>query len=141
LHHNITKRLYYGLTKGNGYAGRHLMRRSEKRKYKRLPIKLGLSCCKVGSAAGKLYTGSTVNVSPGGLYFETAADAFQPGNLVEIKLSIPPTAGLLEYGGRISALARVLRANSICDSHTDSKLSSDRYGVALELCRPPKLCT
>ncbi len=117
------------------------MRRSEKRKYRRLPIKLDLSCRKVGSAAGKLYIGSTVNVSPGGLYFETAAGTFKPGSLLEIKLSIPPTAGLLEFGGRISALARVLRANSICDSHTDSNLSPDRYGVALEFCRPPKLCT
>jgi hypothetical protein len=117
------------------------MRRSEKRKYKRLPIKLDLSCRKAGSAAGKLYTGSTVNVSPGGLYFETAADTFKPGSLLEIKLSIPPTAGLLEFGGRISTLARVLRANNICDSHKDSNLSPDRYGVALEFCRPPKLCT
>jgi hypothetical protein len=56
-------------------------------------------------------------------------------------LSIPPTAGLLESGGRISARARVLRANSICDSHTDSNLSPDRYGVALQFCQPPKLCT
>jgi len=117
------------------------MRRSEKRKYKRLPIKLDLSCRKVGSIAGKFYTGCTVNVSPGGLYFETAAGTFKPGSLVEIKLSIPPTVGLLAFGGRISALARVLRANSVCGSHTDSNLSPDRYGVALEFCRPPKLCT
>ena len=117
------------------------MRRSEKRKYRRLPIKLDLSCRKVGLAGDKLYTGCTVNVSPGGLYFETAAGTFKPGNLVEIKLSIPPTAGLLEFGGRISALARVLRANSICDSHVDSNLSPDRYGVALEFCQSPKLCT
>jgi len=117
------------------------MRRSEKRKYKRLPIKLDLSCRKVGSIADKFYAGCTVNVSPGGLYFETAAGTFKPGNLVEIKLSIPPTVGLLEFGGRISALARVLRANSICDSYRDSNLSPDRYGVALEFCRPPKLCT
>ena len=117
------------------------MRRSEKRKYKRLPIKLDLSCRKVGSTGDKFYTGCTVNVSPGGLYFETAADTLKPGNLLEIKLSIPPTVGLLEFGGRISTLARVLRANSICDSHTDSNLSPDRYGVALEFCQAPKLCT
>jgi hypothetical protein len=117
------------------------MRRSEKRRYKRLPIKLDLSCRKVGSAEDKLYTGSTVNVSPGGLYFETAAGTFKAGNLLEIKLSIPPTAGLLEFGGKISAFARVLRANNIWDSQTDSFLSPDRYGVALEFCRSPKLCT
>jgi hypothetical protein len=132
-----------GLEKGtaNGYAGRRVMRRSEKRNYKRLPIKLDLSCRKIDSAADKFYTGCTINVSPGGLYFETATDTFKPDNLVEIKLSIPPTAGLLEFGGRFSAIARILRADSICDSKIDSDLSPDRYGVALEFCRPPKLCT
>jgi len=117
------------------------MRRSEKRKFKRLPIKLDLSCRKLGSAEDKLYIGSTVNVSPGGLYFETAASAFKPGNLLEIKLSIPPKAGILEFGGKISAFARVLRANNILDSQRDSNLSAERYGVALEFCRSPKLCT
>lgn len=116
------------------------MRWSEKRNYKRLPIKLDLSCRKVGSTVGELYAGCTVNVSSGGLYFETAADKFKPGNVVEIKLSIPPTAGLLEFGGRISSLARVLRTNNISDSYKDSNLSHGRYGVALEFCRPPKLC-
>lgn len=114
---------------------------TEKRKYKRLPVVLDLSCRKVGSAAELLHTGRTVNVSPGGLYFETATEMFELGNLLRVELSIPPTTGLLEFGGRISGLARVFRTCSICNSCTSANSRSGRYGVALEFCRSPKLCT
>ena len=107
------------------------MNSPEKRKFRRLPITLGLSCRKVGSAAEKLHKGCTVNVSPGGLYFETVDGAFETGNLLKVELTIQPTAGLLEFGGRISGFGRVLRTCS----------HSGKYGVALEFCRSPKLCT
>jgi hypothetical protein len=119
---------------------------SEKRKYQRLPIILDLSCCKVGSAAEKWHSGRTMNVSPGGLYFQTDSGAFEPGSLLNVELSIPPTTGLLEYGGRISGFARVLRADDV--SPTEDRparlrrggLSSARYGVAAEFCHSLKLC-
>jgi len=119
---------------------------SEKRKYQRLPIGLDLSCRKIGSAQEKCHTGRTINASPGGLYFQTPTGEFKPGNLLNVELSIPPTTGLLEYGGRISGLARVLRADDI--SPTEDKparlrrggLSSARYGIAAEFCHPLKLC-
>jgi hypothetical protein len=87
-----------------------------------------------------------MNVSPGGLYFQTDSGAFEPGGLVNVELSIPPTTGLLEYGGRISGFARVLRADDV--SPTEDRparlrrggLSSARYGVAAEFCQPLKLC-
>lgn len=115
------------------------MSRPEKRSYNRMPITLDLLCRKVGSPDEKLYTGSTVNISPGGLFFETMIDAFKPGNLIKVELSIPPTAGLLEFGGRISGLGRVLRIHDIGDSCQDADLRSDRYGVAVEFCQPLKL--
>jgi len=108
------------------------MNSSEKRKFKRLPIMLDLSCRKVGTETEELYKGYTVNVSPGGVYFETTEDSFEAGNLLKVELSIPPTVGLLELGGRISGFGRVLR--------TDVEMQSDKYGVAMEFCRSPKLC-
>lgn len=115
------------------------MNTSEKRKYKRVGTKLGISCHEVGSASEQPYTGRTVNICPGGLYFETAADTFKPGNLsrgslFKVELSIPPTKGLLEFGGKISGFAKVLRACSLHDP-----MSADKYGVALEFCQSPKL--
>ncbi len=112
---------------------------SEKRKFRRLGAKFDLSCSRVGSPAEEFQSGHTLNVSPGGLYFETTAEAFEPGNLLKVELSIPPKSGLLEFGGRISGFARVLRTNTICDSSPDVNLSSGGQGVALEFCRSPKL--
>ena len=114
------------------------MGESDKRKYKRLPIKLDLSYRKVDSTAKKSHAGCTVNVSPGGLYFETAADVFKLGSLLKVELSIPPTSGLLEFGGSISGLGKVLRAHTISGSYTDTELPSVRSGVALEFCQPLK---
>ena len=112
---------------------------SDKRKYKRLPIELDLSYRKADSTAKKFHAGCTVNVSPGGLYFETAADVFKLGSLLKVELSIPPTSGLLEFGGSISGLGKVLRTHTISGSHTDTELPSVRSGVALEFCQPLKL--
>ncbi len=113
----------------------------EKRKFNRVPVALGLSCRKVDAPSAQLYKGRTVNVSPGGIYFETGAAVFERGNLLKVMLSIPPATGLLEFGGEISGFARVLRTCSICDSRTDTNLHSDRYGVALEFSQSPKFYT
>jgi hypothetical protein len=119
-------------------AWKQIMRGTEKRKYKRLAVKLDLSCRRITRPADKTYTGQTVNVSPGGLYFQTPAKGFKPGNLLKVELEIPATTGLLEIGGRISGFAKVLRSN---DARTDADLATGRHGVAAEFCRSPKLCT
>ncbi len=111
----------------------------EKRRHRRLAIKLYLSCRKVGVPAQKLHAGCTVNVGAGGLFFETTDAEFERGDLAEVRLSVPPTAGLLELGGTMCALGRVLRAGNISNPHTGSQSSLVR-GVALEFSRPPKLC-
>ena len=113
----------------------------ERRKYQRLGVKLDLSCRKVGSMAEQSHAGYTVNVSPGGLYFETGTDTLRPGNLLKVELSVPPTSGLLEFGGKVGGFARVLRTENICHSPTGTNLSSRAHGVALQFCRPPQLCT
>lgn len=117
------------------------MAKPERRRHRRLPIKIPLSCSRVGSTAEKARKGVTVNVSPGGLYFQTLTATFKRDSLVRVELSIPPTTGVLELGGTISSFAKVLRTHKIQDSHTGTGLSSSKYGVALEFCQPPKLST
>jgi hypothetical protein len=112
---------------------------SDKRKCKRLPIKLDLTYQQADSTKKKSCVGWTMNVSPGGLYFETADDVFKPGSLLKVELSIPPTSGLLEFGGSMSGLGKVLRVHTISGSHTETEMPSVRSGVALEFCRPLKL--
>jgi len=116
------------------------MEGAERREYRRLGEKFDISCREVGSTTEQSHTGCTVNVSPGGLYFETKSATFKPGCLVEVELSIPPRRGLLEFGGRISGFARVLRTDNICDSAGGKNLSSEIFGVAVQFCRSPKLC-
>ena len=111
---------------------------SEKRKFKRLPLKLHLSCHRVDSSPQVLHTGRTVNVGPGGIYFETQHKLFEPGHLIKIDLSIPPTAGLLDFCGRISGFAKVLRTHHLADNSADSA-SQGCHGVAVEFCHPPRL--
>ena len=118
---------------------RGVMDNSERRKGKRLSAKFNLSCSKLGVMPEQNCSGRTVNVSPGGLYFETAAEiAFDAGNLLKIELAIPPTSGELELGGRISVLGKVVRTS---DAKNESILNSDTHGIALEFCRSPRLAT
>ena len=113
----------------------------EKRKFRRLPVSLDLSCRKVGLSGDESCHGKTVNVSSGGLFFETKDISFESGNLITVDLSIPPTEGLLEFGGRISGFARVLRASQLSQAHERQEAELPRYGVAVEFCRPLKLST
>ncbi|MBW8001454.1 MAG: PilZ domain-containing protein [Planctomycetes bacterium] len=118
-----------------------VMDNSERRKAKRLSAKFNLSCSKMGATSEQNCSGRTVNVSPGGLYFETAAEVmFDVGNLIKIELAIPPTSGELELGGRISVLGKVVRT---CDVEVEaiSILSPNKHGVALEFCHSPRLAT
>ena len=111
----------------------------EKRKYSRLPLELEISCRSIGASAQKVHTGRTVNVCPGGLYFQTAACGFKAGSFLEVRVSIPPTPGLLEAGGTVAALAKVLRTENLRKSDTPV-ISSGGNGVAVGFCRTPKLC-
>jgi hypothetical protein len=109
---------------------------NEKRKFKRLQIKLDLLCHKAYSTVKESHIGCTTNVSPGGLYFETETDVFKPGNLLTVELLIPPTTGLLQFGGSISGLGKVLRTHTISSHQKDTENSSVRSGIALEFCQP-----
>lgn len=116
------------------------MDKSERRKFKRLGTKFDITCFPVGSLIEQPKSGYTVNLSPGGLYFKTSKNIFGQGDLLKVQLSIPPTHGLLEFGGKIESFARVLRTENIVDSAMNRNSPSLEYGVALEFCRPPKLC-
>jgi len=112
----------------------------ERRRYDRLSIRLALSCCKVSEAGGKSHRAYTTNISPGGMYFETPASAFRPGDLLRVELFVPPTTGVLESGGRLSGFVSVLRTLNIGDAQGWIKSSSRGYGVAVQFCQRPELC-
>ena len=107
----------------------------DRRKYQRQPLRLTMLCQKVGQLGGTVYPGNTLNVSPGGVLAEFSDCQLQDGELVSIDMTVPPTEGLLDYGGRFSSYARVVRTNSLATT----KSHSITQAVALEFCESPKL--
>lgn len=105
----------------------------DRRVHKRFPLKLSIFCQKVGHS-GKLISGRTVNVSPGGILVEMKSGELKSGELISVEMSVPPTEGLLDFGGSFSGYARVVRS----DSHPSMKEFPEKV-VALEFCDSPKL--
>ncbi|MBN2314346.1 MAG: PilZ domain-containing protein [Sedimentisphaerales bacterium] len=116
------------------------MDRHEKRTFQRLGATYEISCRRIGSQTSQACEGFTENVSPGGVYFRTKTETFKQGDLLKIELSIPPKQGILEFGGKMTGFAKVLRADTINRCSPDDTPSDRLYGVALQFCRPLKLC-
>jgi hypothetical protein len=110
---------------------------SDRRKHKRLPLKFTVLCQKVGLSDGRLYSGNTVNVSPGGMLVEVNNAKLRDRELVSVEMTVPPTEGLLEYGGSFSSYARVVRVGpSDFMVRPSNSLASS---VAIEFCESPRL--
>ena len=107
----------------------------ERRKHRRLPIKLTVLYQTMDSINGGQQRGDTLNVSTGGLLMETcqARASTEIGGLMKVDLEVPPAEGLFEPGGRISGVARVTRIfNGLAESQTSAQ--TDRSKIALQFC-------
>lgn len=116
------------------------MERCERRVHRRLEAQHDISCRRVGSTDGKSYAGRTTNVSSGGLYFETGAGPFKQGELLKVELTVTPTTGVLEFGGKLAGFAKIVRAEPIRDNGVGADSAGGKWGVAAEFCRPLRLC-
>jgi len=110
----------------------------DRRRYQRQPLRLTVLCQKVGQFGGTVYAGNTVNVSPGGVLAEFGDCRLEDGELVSVDMTVPPTEGLLDYGGRFSNYARVVRLDKP-HSPAMAESRSLTQTVALEFCESPKL--
>ena len=117
-------------------------KQEEKRLYRRIPLKLAVLCQKAGLMEGRLYTGNTINVCPGGVLMEINGAGLDVGELVNLELAVPPTPGLLEFGGRFSTYARILRIQSPPHKPPEEVMAgegSDIYRIAMVFCEVPRL--
>jgi len=110
----------------------------DRRRYRRQPLRLTVLCQKLGRRGGTVYAGNTVNVSPGGVLAEFGDCRLEDGELVSVDMTVPPTEGLLDYGGRLSSYARVIRVDRP-HSLATTQARSITQAVALEFCESPKL--
>ena len=108
----------------------------DRRRHRRFPLKLSILCQKVGLSGGELVSGKTVNVSPGGMLVEVKSGDVVEGELLSVEMSVPPTEGLLDFGGSLSNHARVVRS----DGHGAPEGVAEKV-IALEFCDSPQLRT
>jgi hypothetical protein len=78
-----------------------------------------------------LVRSKTINVSTGGLYFETLSDEVRPGQRLELELTVPPGDGHFPYQGRVMADAEVIRVHDLPPKLTAEGMAHlARKGVA-----------
>lgn len=112
---------------------------TERRRHRRLSLRLEVFCRKVGSESRDLIKARAVNIGAGGVLLE--ADQLAPaddGDLFSLEFEAPPEDVNLEFGGRFSGFGRVVRAIERGGENEDSDLSSKKH-VAMEFCGRPRL--
>ncbi len=88
-----------------------MAKESDRRRHRRLPLKLAVFCRQVGVANGVLFRADAVNVSSGGVLIESSRlEAANAGDLFSLELAVPAGDDSLAFGGRFSGIARVVRA-------------------------------
>lgn len=117
-------------------------RLGESRKHSRLAMRLTTVCNKLGLESGDcFFIGTTVNISTGGLLIKTSHDNVNVGDTVSLKMTVPPSSGLLEKGGRLTAHAKVKRIEKSDKpdlSHAE-KTKDELTEIAMQFCDCPKL--
>lgn len=103
----------------------------ERRRYRRLPIQLPLICRDPERPDHVVMQTRTINVSTGGIYFETLADNLRAGQRLDLELTIPPGEGHFPYQGRVTAPARIIRVKGVAPQPDAPGLAHvPRVGVA-----------
>jgi hypothetical protein len=105
----------------------------ERRKDRRLDLKVEVLCTEARGGKRRLCSGRAINISSGGLYFETEEGGFERGSMMDVSIEVPAQAGVLEFGGRIRTMGSVVRTEVLpksCAGVGASRL----YGVALQFC-------
>lgn len=109
----------------------------ERRKHRRLGVKLPLECRFPGTA--QAFRCCTLDISTGGVRFDLDLPAdFPPPrcrSVLDLAVSIPPGAGHSPYEGRVSAAAEVLR----CESLAGANAGRQGYGMAVRFKQPLEL--
>lgn len=107
----------------------------DRRKHQRHDIELDFRCQKVGVSCDDFFSGQTINISTGGLLAHTEHSDIEIGELLNVHLSVPPSHGQLELGGRFEGFAKVTRI----DTQNESEIQRKKRLLALQFCSSPKL--
>ncbi len=105
---------------------------NERRRHKRLPVRMGILCKKVGSLHNQAFSGSTIDICPNGLLAESSQNAVTDmGELFTLELDIPDTDSTDRFGSKVSAYARVIRT-------IDAEQKTGKKQIAFQFCTRPQ---
>jgi len=119
----------------------HPMER-ERRKDRRLAIRLPLEYYPVNLDSTRAVHTVTRNISTGGVYFEV--DVLDDMSVPEVdsdlrvELTVPPGDGYFPYEGRVISVARVLRCSELRPTSRELDMPA-RIGIGARLSDPLKL--
>lgn len=109
----------------------------ERRRYRRLGIRLPLECRFPGMP--QAFRCCTLDISTGGVRFDLDLPAEFPRpqcpSILDLAVTIPPGAGHSPYEGRVSAAAEVLR----CESVAGNGPGRQGYSMAVRFKQPLEL--
>jgi hypothetical protein len=102
---------------------------SERRQHPRLKIRLPISYRPVDGRASVFCQDYTTDIATGGIQFLLGGKEPNPGDRLEMELSVPPGEGHSPYEGRIRGNATVLRCQTWGRGHK-------RWAVAAKFDEP-----
>jgi hypothetical protein len=115
---------------------------NDRRKHRRLLVRMGILCRKVGTVHDQAFSGSSVNISPDGLLVEASSELVEvlgtdavadAGDLYNLELDIPAADRADQIGGKVSAYAKVVR---VIEPPPDRK--AIRKLIAFQFCSRPQ---
>lgn len=105
----------------------------ERRKHRRLPIRLPLELVGGTGNGRRIYRTTTRNVSSGGLCFDADAENFPVGTALEFQLQVPPGEGYFPSAGRVRGNGQVVRIDCLPELG-----AHPRYAIATTFAGPLK---
>ncbi len=110
----------------------------EKRLHRRLGLSLPLELLRVGHPQRKSRRAKTLNVSTGGLYFETTDDDFRNGESLQLNMAVTPDQQRFPLESTIKTTGKVVRISRL-RGHKKDINDLTRYGVAVQFQKSLKL--
>jgi len=104
----------------------------EKRAHRRLDICLSLDYCPAGEVRRNVRHAQTLNVSTGGMYFETTAENFKAGDILNLELGVNPDDERFPPNSKISTSGQISRTTILPKRSENDPSGLTRYGVAVK---------
>lgn len=102
----------------------------EKRQYRRLDLRLPLEYYKTDMGRPGVARTMTVNVSTGGVYFETTCEDIKTGDSLALEVGVPPGDARFPMHGKFATTGKVVRTEKIHNPATQNQPAFTSLGVA-----------